>query len=410
MSAQRICPCCGASLEDDAKFCTSCGTHVLPARTCPACGTVLEADALFCTNCGAQLVVPGGFAAQVSQAAAQASQAAPQRQQSSQVQQPSQAAPQWQQPSQVQQAAPQWQQPSQAASPWSQPAQAQPASQWPQSSQAQQPAQPFGGQQGGTDPYSWQVPAAAAAPAAEAARDKPSKGLWIGAIVAVVVALLAVFVFVFKPAFLFGGGESSDSGSKPAATVAENESDEAGSSSSQPAKPESGPLTATNESAGKTSQQGSTSKPSIDEQAIYGELSEMYAQLGAFDARIADVATDFNSYNSDKFSISTRQGYLDDARRLLDEVSAFNTRVLSLEVPTASVNHGSYEKIVTCAYDCQRRISVIVEAWGRSVQYTNPNDHSEYIIEPLARDVENNHNKYKTEFDRVYPTAAPVVP
>lgn len=48
----KYCTNCGALLEDDAIFCTSCGTKQAAPNLCPHCGYEHEPDAAFCTNCG----------------------------------------------------------------------------------------------------------------------------------------------------------------------------------------------------------------------------------------------------------------------------------------------------------------------------------------------------------------------
>ena len=51
------CNNCGAELQDNAKFCTSCGANVEAQgpqggpKHCPNCGSQLAGDASFCTNC-----------------------------------------------------------------------------------------------------------------------------------------------------------------------------------------------------------------------------------------------------------------------------------------------------------------------------------------------------------------------
>ena len=58
------CNNCGAELQDNAKFCTSCGARVENSapqggsRHCPNCGSLLVADASFCTNCGQRVGGP----------------------------------------------------------------------------------------------------------------------------------------------------------------------------------------------------------------------------------------------------------------------------------------------------------------------------------------------------------------
>lgn len=51
----KYCTNCGALLEDDAIFCTACGTKQAAPNLCPHCGYEHEPDAAFCTNCGQKL-------------------------------------------------------------------------------------------------------------------------------------------------------------------------------------------------------------------------------------------------------------------------------------------------------------------------------------------------------------------
>lgn len=49
----KKCKNCGTMLDDDALFCSECGTKQDPAeKKCKNCGTVLPAGAKFCMNCG----------------------------------------------------------------------------------------------------------------------------------------------------------------------------------------------------------------------------------------------------------------------------------------------------------------------------------------------------------------------
>lgn len=58
------CNNCGAELQDNAKFCTSCGSKVenvgpqAGPKHCPNCGSQLAGDASFCTNCGQRVGGP----------------------------------------------------------------------------------------------------------------------------------------------------------------------------------------------------------------------------------------------------------------------------------------------------------------------------------------------------------------
>ena len=52
----RTCKNCGAQLDDDALFCTECGTKQEPQKkTCPHCGAEIDDDSIFCAECGTKL-------------------------------------------------------------------------------------------------------------------------------------------------------------------------------------------------------------------------------------------------------------------------------------------------------------------------------------------------------------------
>lgn len=58
----KICPECGAQLQDTVKFCTKCGCNVAKHESekekgafCPECGARVEAGTLFCPECGCGL-------------------------------------------------------------------------------------------------------------------------------------------------------------------------------------------------------------------------------------------------------------------------------------------------------------------------------------------------------------------
>src|SRR2546428_5452745 len=48
-----LCPSCGASNREGAKFCSKCGTSL--ASGCPACGAQNEPGDAYCAQCGTAL-------------------------------------------------------------------------------------------------------------------------------------------------------------------------------------------------------------------------------------------------------------------------------------------------------------------------------------------------------------------
>lgn len=48
----KKCCKCGVSMDDDALFCTSCGTKQEEGLHCIHCGALIDVDSIFCTSCG----------------------------------------------------------------------------------------------------------------------------------------------------------------------------------------------------------------------------------------------------------------------------------------------------------------------------------------------------------------------
>ena len=53
------CPFCNNEIEDDAKFCTSCGKEIITEVKCPKCQTANSISSKFCKSCGAPLKEEG---------------------------------------------------------------------------------------------------------------------------------------------------------------------------------------------------------------------------------------------------------------------------------------------------------------------------------------------------------------
>ena len=50
-----VCPSCGNTNIDGAKFCMHCGTNLSALPVCPSCGSILPQGAKFCIKCGSQI-------------------------------------------------------------------------------------------------------------------------------------------------------------------------------------------------------------------------------------------------------------------------------------------------------------------------------------------------------------------
>ena len=48
----KICPNCGAQMNDDSLFCTECGKQIPQGIVCPHCGVSLNEGDVFCQSCG----------------------------------------------------------------------------------------------------------------------------------------------------------------------------------------------------------------------------------------------------------------------------------------------------------------------------------------------------------------------
>lgn len=142
---------------------------------------------------------------------------------------------------------------------------------------------------------------------------------------------------------------------------------------------------------------------SKSEEEIYESLKEFHSDLADFDSEIADAATSFNN-NYLKKSTSTRSSCSESASELMEEIEDKYADLQKLNVTSASQYFDAFQDLLTCYYDCDMRISVICEAWDISLSYSDPSGHGDEICKPIADDNEGKKNKYKSDFDKLYPT------
>lgn len=141
----------------------------------------------------------------------------------------------------------------------------------------------------------------------------------------------------------------------------------------------------------------------------FAQLTNYYSQLAGFNDRISAVAEDFNSsyLSSD---ITVRQNSLATAQALWDEISAQQSGLDQMTLADGSAYVDSLNTMKTLYNDLANRIRVLVEAWQASVDAgDNPSAASDQISSILGADNgEGGVNRYKAEYDSLYPSSAPV--
>lgn len=159
-------------------------------------------------------------------------------------------------------------------------------------------------------------------------------------------------------------------------------------------------------------QEASTSSAAAPPTAVaqadyYDVLSTYYSQAAEYDRRIADAAVTFNN-NYLKASASDRSNLGNDAHALKDELQTKIDELDKLAIAADSAYASDYANQKTLYNDLFQRIRVICEAWDISNSYSDASGHQEEIVAPLAVDNDSNgKNRYKKEFDELYPSAAP---
>lgn len=258
--------------------------------------------------------------------------------------------------------------------------------------------QPVAGQATGPQPRVYSSEARPAAP-----MDAQKKGLIAGIVAAIVVIVVLVAVFVM-PA-LANRGQSAGTAATSSVTSSQEASDSSSSSATE--SPSSSDAASSSSSSAAAATSSSSSSAQADETQLYQSLLSIYNKLGDYDAQISQCATNFNNYYlSSDFQKRSTLGQ--QAFSLQSNVDELASELSSLNVPTTSKYAGTYTTLVQLQNDLSNRIAVISEAWDIDLQYAgDPTAHEAEITEPLGRDKVNGSNKYKQDFDAVYPSAKP---
>lgn len=148
---------------------------------------------------------------------------------------------------------------------------------------------------------------------------------------------------------------------------------------------------------------GSSSATDAADEAFHTSLVSYYNALSDYDSRIRSVATDFNNHYLSG-TISTRSSYANTAYGLLSELEQRQSALASLTMPSGSRYSSQYYLIAQCYDDCVNRVDCISRSWEIDLRYSNPKDHKNEILGPIAADNVNGTNRYKTDYDNTYPT------
>ena len=167
-------------------------------------------------------------------------------------------------------------------------------------------------------------------------------------------------------------------------------------------------------SDGQTAQSASQSapakpEPSRAETALYEKLNSLYLDLDRFDSQIAQTASDFNN-NYTSSDLNVRYNYMTKTNDLYEDIYRKSVELSETNVPAGSPNSTAYNEMMVCYQDCLNRTSVILQAWERSVDTSDPSYYKEYILEPITSSNDGSTNMYLKDFDARYPKAKPVMP
>ncbi len=233
--------------------------------------------------------------------------------------------------------------------------------------------------------------------------DAQKKGLIAGIVAAVVVIVVLVAVFVV-PA-LANRGQATGTAATSSVTSSQDASSSSSPSSATGSSSSSDAASSSSSSAAATS--SSSSSANLADEAAYEALVSLYGEMGSADQAISTCATDFNNtyLSSD---VNKRHDAAANAYSVQQSVAALLDDLQSLNISSGSPYYSDYQTMLQLQSDLQYRIDVICEAWSIDLQYTSdPKPYEAQITEPLGRDKVNGSNKYKQDFDKVYPSAKP---
>jgi|GEM_PF-2391332 len=336
---------------------------------CPVCGSELPSGVKYCPVCGTD--VEGALMRSQQQAAARA---VPPTQQM-----PAQQAPAY---GQAPQQAPRYQQ-QYAPQQYAQPQYAQQGRAVPMNSSMPRQGQPMGRE-------------------LDTSQMDGSPKWPIVLIAILAILIVAVVLLIFRP---WDAGQPSGpaTGDQQGDVSAQTGDQQTGQDQQVVTPPPSDPA----QSSGGTTVTDPT-VPAVDpavaaNEALFQNLSAYYGELAGLDAQISATATDFNN-NYTSSDLATRQAYASSAASLYATINTSLDALNAMVVAPSSPYYATWQNMVTL-YGClSNRIRVISEAWNLAV--VDPYDGQISAI--LSADNVGGVNKYKTQYQELYPVSQPV--
>lgn len=123
----------------------------------------------------------------------------------------------------------------------------------------------------------------------------------------------------------------------------------------------------------------------------------MLGRIDAFDTRVANTATNYNSHILG--SAAERQSGYNSALSLQRDIESAIEEINALTVSTSSRYYEAWTLEKRLLDDLYHRIYVMQKGWERSL---SSND-IDYINEYIAADNVNGVNRYKTDYDETRP-------
>lgn len=151
----------------------------------------------------------------------------------------------------------------------------------------------------------------------------------------------------------------------------------------------------------------SASASDAKDDSLYQKLLNAYDQAGDFDAKVKAIASRYTDtiYSS---SSSGRSAVRSDASKVRSDISDAQKTIAGLSVPSTSKYYQNWTDIQKLYDDLYQRVDVMHEALNVALSYGNPKAHSAEIDGIIvAQNDSDGINKYKKDFDALYPQAKP---